>query len=251
MRDYLVSTNCWDPTTNTRTPACAAVPADCAAFNMMQDIFYRLTPRGYLAGPEGSEGGEGGEGAGGTGSTGGAGGTAGAIETRLMSARALVPLIRYPSDKKAYQAWLTWATKLHTDTLGGIRATDRAKNAAARVVAYRVAPTKTVELKYDIFSGQLGSDALYAVASLCLIFAIMWWHTGSLLITGLSFVQILSSVGVAYSVYTLVLRLGHFPWLNAVGIFIILGIGSDDVFVYMDAWKQVGGTAERGAVGGG
>ncbi len=30
----------------------------------------------------------------------------------------------------------------------------------------------------------------------------------------------------------------YFGFLNAIGFFVILGIGADDVFVFVDAWKQ-------------
>jgi predicted RND superfamily exporter protein len=36
----------------------------------------------------------------------------------------------------------------------------------------------------------------------------------------------------------IVLWLPFFPFLNLVGVFIVIGIGADDVFVFMDAWKQ-------------
>ena len=35
-----------------------------------------------------------------------------------------------------------------------------------------------------------------------------------------------------------VLNLPFFPFLNLTGIFVCIGIGADDVFVFIDAWKQ-------------
>jgi protein dispatched 1 len=43
---------------------------------------------------------------------------------------------------------------------------------------------------------------------------------------------------VAYGIYMAVFFLPFFPFLNLVGIFVVVGIGADDIFVFMDAWKQ-------------
>ena len=57
-------------------------------------------------------------------------------------------------------------------------------------------------------------------------------------ITILAYIEIMSALGVAYFLYMVVLNLPFFPFLNLVGIFIVIGIGADDVFVFIDAWKQ-------------
>ena len=41
-----------------------------------------------------------------------------------------------------------------------------------------------------------------------------------------------------YALYGVVLRLPFFPFLNLVAVFIVIGIGADDVFVLVDQWKQ-------------
>ena len=57
-------------------------------------------------------------------------------------------------------------------------------------------------------------------------------------ITCLAYLEIMSALGVAYFLYMVVLNLPFFPFLNLVGIFIVIGIGADDVFVFIDAWRQ-------------
>jgi hypothetical protein len=42
----------------------------------------------------------------------------------------------------------------------------------------------------------------------------------------------------AYTFYTCVLGIQWMPLLNYIGIFVAIGIGADDIFVYTDAWKQ-------------
>ena len=37
-----------------------------------------------------------------------------------------------------------------------------------------------------------------------------------------------------------ILRMPFFPFLNASGMFVCIGIGCDDVFVFVDAWKASG-----------
>ena len=63
-------------------------------------------------------------------------------------------------------------------------------------------------------------------------------QTGSIVLTVLGCLHILLSFGVAYFVYGVVFGFHWFPFLNLLGLFIILGIGADDIFVYCDAWKQ-------------
>ena len=50
--------------------------------------------------------------------------------------------------------------------------------------------------------------------------------------------QIIAALGVAYTLFMGVLWLPFFPFLNLVSIFIVIGIGADDVFVYVDHWEQ-------------
>ena len=66
----------------------------------------------------------------------------------------------------------------------------------------------------------------------------MWWYVGSLCVTLLAFIEILSSIGLGFFFYRSVLKLPHFPFMNLITIFLAIGIGADDVFVYVDCWRQ-------------
>ena len=35
-----------------------------------------------------------------------------------------------------------------------------------------------------------------------------------------------------------ILQIGYFGFLHIIGIFLVIGIAADDIFVFMDAWKQ-------------
>ena len=63
-------------------------------------------------------------------------------------------------------------------------------------------------------------------------------HTRSIWISIVGLVQIILSFPLAYFVYTFIARLDFFPFLNFIGVFVLFALGSDDVFVAMDKWKN-------------
>eukprot|EP00510_Aplanochytrium_minuta_P008891 CAMPEP_0184052366 /NCGR_PEP_ID=MMETSP0956-20121227/5256_1 /TAXON_ID=627963 /ORGANISM="Aplanochytrium sp, Strain PBS07" /LENGTH=993 /DNA_ID=CAMNT_0026345421 /DNA_START=198 /DNA_END=3179 /DNA_ORIENTATION=+ len=96
------------------------------------------------------------------------------------------------------------------------------------------------DVKFDIFSYQLLKDLVFGGGAIVAVYAMMRAHTGSWFVASFAMLQILLSVGVAFGVYMLILWLPFFPFLNLISIFIVIGIGSDDVFVLVDSWKQSG-----------
>ena len=91
---------------------------------------------------------------------------------------------------------------------------------------------------YRVFQDRLLSDVVYPAFSLVIVFIIVWIYTGTLFVTLLSMQAILSSLGIAYFLYTIVFGIDFFPFINVTAVIIMIGVGSDDVFVYMDTWKQ-------------
>jgi predicted RND superfamily exporter protein len=63
-------------------------------------------------------------------------------------------------------------------------------------------------------------------------------HTRSIWISIVGLIQIILSFPLAYFVYTFIARLDFFPFLNFIGVFVLFALGSDDVFVAMDKWKN-------------
>jgi hypothetical protein len=62
-------------------------------------------------------------------------------------------------------------------------------------------------------------------------------QVGSLALTVLVVFTILASFPIALAVYAVVLGIRWIGVLHFLGIFIILGIGADDIFVVLDHWK--------------
>ena len=96
----------------------------------------------------------------------------------------------------------------------------------------------TTTNRYVIFSRVIIEDTAFAGLAFLIVFAMIWLHSGSVFVTCLSFVQILAALGFAYTWYMMIFWLPFFPFLNLVAIFIVIGIGADDVFVYVDHWRQ-------------
>ena len=76
---------------------------------------------------------------------------------------------------------------------------------------------------------------------MALIFLMMWLYSGSVAFTALAFAQIMLAVGLAYAIYFVVFQMPFFPFINMCGIFLCLGIGADDVFVFVDCFSHISG----------
>jgi len=92
--------------------------------------------------------------------------------------------------------------------------------------------------KRDIFTWYIMHDINYALIAMAVVLMLMWWYTNSLMVTLLAFGEILSSLGLGFFFYSTVLNLPHFPFMNATTLFLAIGIGADDVFVYTDSWRH-------------
>ena len=94
-----------------------------------------------------------------------------------------------------------------------------------------------------LFSDETGrtilGDLLLAVGSLLFILAVMTLHMGSVFLAGFGLLQVLLSFPVALAIYSIVFQVKLFSLLQVAGVFIILGIGADDVFILTDAVRQL------------
>lgn len=102
------------------------------------------------------------------------------------------------------------------------------------------------QMRFYYFSGSLmGSyitsqvmfDMLMAVGSATFIFIFMWTTTQSLWITGWAVFSIITNFLTTNLIYRVVLDYKYLGPFHVLAIFIILGIGADDVFVFFDTWK--------------
>lgn len=81
-------------------------------------------------------------------------------------------------------------------------------------------------------------DLTWAGFSFLLVYGYIIVSTGSVFVATLGMAHIFLSFFVTYALYKHVLV--WFPFLLWLGLFVICGIGADDIFVFVDAWAQAG-----------
>lgn len=97
---------------------------------------------------------------------------------------------------------------------------------------------KSLALLVDALTKQVVLDLMLAVGSFLFIFSFMWLQTGSLWITSWAVFSVLSSFNITNLIYRIIFDYRYIGIFHVLSIFIILGIGADDIFVFMDTWKQ-------------
>lgn len=103
------------------------------------------------------------------------------------------------------------------------------------------------------FLDTVSKDGLKAAGSLVVVFLYMWYHTKSPALTALGMFHILMALPLALFINRVIIGVKLISFLQFLGVFIILGIGADDIFIMLDAWKQsalhdeLGGHAEKRA----
>nr|XP_006817718.1 PREDICTED: protein dispatched homolog 1-like [Saccoglossus kowalevskii] len=94
------------------------------------------------------------------------------------------------------------------------------------------------EIKSDIFSDYLLEDSKYGVIAACIILLFMWLYIGSIFIVLMAVLSMFFSLIFAYFIYTVVLQIFFFPFMNMLAFVLLIAIGADDAFVYCDIWKH-------------
>lgn len=92
-------------------------------------------------------------------------------------------------------------------------------------------------LFFNAISQQVIFDLLLAGASFTFIFLFVLFQTQSVWITGWAVFSILTCFFGANLIYRLILDCRYIGIFHVLSVFIILGIGADDVFVFVDTWK--------------
>ena len=95
------------------------------------------------------------------------------------------------------------------------------------------------KLKYAIFKEHMITDLYLAGIAMFAVILILWVYTRSFVITSLVGLIVVSSLIIAYFIYTKVLAIQFFPFLNILTSVFLVGIAADDAFVYMDIWNQI------------
>ena len=94
-------------------------------------------------------------------------------------------------------------------------------------------------VNYGLLVNYLYNDMAYAGASMVAVFVYLAVQLSSLFLALCGILEIFLSVPLAFAVYSL-LGFRYISFLQFMGVFIIMGIGADDIFVFYDAWKQSG-----------
>ena len=84
----------------------------------------------------------------------------------------------------------------------------------------------------------LKSDAILGSLSFIVVYLLTYRHLGSLFLTSLGLLQIVGTFPVVFFVYKIIIGNLKFGILNILSIYLVLGIGVDDLFVLVDAFKQ-------------
>ena len=85
---------------------------------------------------------------------------------------------------------------------------------------------------------QAMKDVLWAGASMAFIFLVILLHTRSLWIAGFAILSIFASFFTGNLIYNLVFRFDYIGYFHILSLFVILGIGADNVFVFYDIWRN-------------
>ena len=110
---------------------------------------------------------------------------------------------------------------------------------------YRTNPTTKEKMAVDWYSSAMNSNEFgrmlggdFAMVGFSVVFVWIWIqvHVWSPSIGGLGMLEILLSIPVTYTVYTIFVP--YYSQMHILAVFLVLGVGADDVFVMTDGWKQ-------------
>ncbi|KAJ5072975.1 sterol-sensing domain [Anaeramoeba ignava] len=84
----------------------------------------------------------------------------------------------------------------------------------------------------------LAHDSYFSIGSVYFVFFYMWFATRSGFLASFGMLQILLSFPCALILYGVVFNIKFFSSLNILAIYIILAIGADDIFIFIDTWNH-------------
>lgn len=89
----------------------------------------------------------------------------------------------------------------------------------------------------SILNKYLKSDQLKALGSVVLVFIYLRIMLGSFFLTTVGMLEIIFSLPIALTITQLILQIKIMTPFHTLVLFIVLAIGADDIFVFMDAYK--------------
>jgi len=90
----------------------------------------------------------------------------------------------------------------------------------------------------DVILDIVTQDGLLALFSFAFVFCWIRLNTGSWFLAFVGFFEIFFSIPVAWFLFTVVFQIKYFSTLNTLALFIVAAIGADDIFIFIDAYKQ-------------
>jgi hypothetical protein len=133
-------------------------------------------------------------------------------------------------DQKA--AYVEWADKIWTEITVKHNGEFTDGNLRITALCYIVYSTY-----FNVLLQQGMFFIIFAVGS---VLVYMTFHLQSIFLASVALFEILMSFPLAYFMYRIVLQISHYDTLSSLIIFVLLGVGADDVFVFTDAGCKAG-----------
>jgi hypothetical protein len=93
-------------------------------------------------------------------------------------------------------------------------------------------------LIWDLILNILIFDGVKAIASFVFVFFYLRLMLGSWFLSAVGMFEIVMSLPLAWISFSFIFQIKYFSALNVLCIFIVTAIGADDIFVFMDSYKQ-------------
>ncbi|VDM46465.1 unnamed protein product [Toxocara canis] len=93
-------------------------------------------------------------------------------------------------------------------------------------------------VKQSLFKRLVLSDVLLGILAVLLVVLVILLYSNSLLFTLIISTALVLSVGVSFSVYTVIFRVTFFPFLNLLAIVLIVAVGADDAFLFLYQFRK-------------
>ncbi|GMH68506.1 hypothetical protein TL16_g04949 [Triparma laevis f. inornata] len=90
---------------------------------------------------------------------------------------------------------------------------------------------------YGTVLSYLMADMMLATGSMFFVFLYLLFSLRSLFLSAIGFFEIIVSIPMSFAIFA-ILGNSYVSFLQFMGLFIIMGIGADDIFVFMDAYTQ-------------
>lgn len=103
----------------------------------------------------------------------------------------------------------------------------------------------SLDTKMAAFGVQLVHDTRWGLWAMIAVILVVWLHSASLIYTLAVLVLLVLSAGASFFVYSVLLGIHFFPFINVLVVVLLLGIGSDDAFILNFAFTRL----QRGSGG--